>query len=171
MQVYGPSISSISNMIVSPWLQLFLAKSGKLNAFRKTNAKPFLFHPGRSSSKPHASAQWCRVVQNCFGRHSEEKIKLPPKNLRFAAQRPRCIPRTVHLHLPTPNPVCRSASFVTFVKGQKNKDGLVDVLKSASVAMRHSETMQACRIHMRAILQSHKITPTFFFVRTGRNGV
>ena len=63
-------------------------------------------------------AEWTRVVQRCFKRHSAHKIAVSPKSLRSA--------------------------FITFLKDQRDAE-LVDVpgvLKSAAIAMRHNEAMQ-----------------------------
>ena len=110
--MYGPSVSSISSLIV-PWLKLYITAS-KLSS----QQTPYIFHPRSDTSKPHSSAHWTQIVSSCFARHSPGNVHLPPKNLR--------------------------ASFITFVKGQTELSDVPAILQSASLAMRHSTTTQAC---------------------------
>ena len=129
--VYGPTVTTISPLIV-PWLKRYLSCTGLLGFHTSTGEKPFLFHPHASVSQPHGSAQWSRIVQASFRRHSIGNVALSPKDLR--------------------------SSFITFVKDQKDAS-LVDVpavLKAASVAMRHTSATQGGaaydkRVHDRAI--------------------
>ena len=151
--MYGPTLSSISKLI-SPWLSAYVKCTGLLAAFTSEGARPFVFHPRADSSRPHTAADWTRVVQRCFKRHSAQKIAVSPKNLRCSMPSPRRHPHpsSARAHTRLCSAVPHRSSFITFLKGQQDSE-LVDVpgvLKAAAVAMRHTEAMQGAAAYDKA---------------------